>query len=275
MTPAPLVASAETKPRSIRSMSTGDEPGLDDVRADAPDDAAPAVARRAHRRDHRLEIRRRRGSTGSESSKPRTPRPADTASRNPPRSPCSSARPADRCGRRRDRTLRRGISRGSDDYTVGSVELTAVAIVAILPARPSPSHVPQNQHRVPVAVEPVALARPPRGTRRARARGRRTRPPASAATTCGRWKFVSSRRPRWKSKPGIDEDRRVRRARLRRARRRARAASSSARVVVVPTAITRRPSCARAIDRVRGLRARSRTAPDRRRALRRARRAPA
>ena len=46
--PAPLVASAETNPRSIRSISTGDEPGLDHVRAEAPDDAA--IVRRARAR---------------------------------------------------------------------------------------------------------------------------------------------------------------------------------------------------------------------------------
>ena len=40
MTAAPLVAIADTKPRSIRSISDRAEPGLDDVRAEAPDDAA-------------------------------------------------------------------------------------------------------------------------------------------------------------------------------------------------------------------------------------------
>ena len=41
-------ASAETKPRSIRSIEDRRQPGLDDVRAEAPDDS---VARRPRRTD--------------------------------------------------------------------------------------------------------------------------------------------------------------------------------------------------------------------------------
>ena len=60
MTPAPLVASAETKPRSIRSISTGDSPVLITCAPMPQMMPRSAVARRAHRRDHRLEIAPRR-----------------------------------------------------------------------------------------------------------------------------------------------------------------------------------------------------------------------
>ena len=68
MTPAPLVAIADTNPRSIRSISIGPEPGLDHVRAEAPDDAAVAApARRRSRATTALKSAAARMS-GSEST---------------------------------------------------------------------------------------------------------------------------------------------------------------------------------------------------------------
>ena len=56
MRPAPLVASAETKPRRIRSISERRQPGLDHMGAEAPDDRP--LARRASSTavDHRAKI---------------------------------------------------------------------------------------------------------------------------------------------------------------------------------------------------------------------------
>ena len=75
MIPAPLVASAETKPRSIRSISTGDSPVLMTC-APIPH-TMPRPARRASTMAVTTALKSRAASIdGSESRSPGTPDPA-------------------------------------------------------------------------------------------------------------------------------------------------------------------------------------------------------
>ena len=226
--PAPFVASAETNPRSIRSIRTGDEAGLDHVRAEAPDDAAIRRARGANRRDDRLEIRRGEDARQRVEQRPEAAAGAIRRARSPPRSPCSSATPADTCGRPTDRTLRRGISRHEDSNSrdSGSSGFGRESAARDSRTRQRDPSIGRSQL---ATGEPRLLGRSSRqadswsgyesashrrscrtGTAAATASryaaSTRSRP-ANAATSissddAGRWKFVSSPSTTWKRWPG-------------------------------------------------------------------------
>ena len=144
------------------------EPGLDDVRAEAPDHATAAVERGAHRRDDRPEIRRRRGSRAATRATPRIPLPGTYGWRSPRRSPCSRATRADRCARRTDRTLRReasseGLYVGARQRPTSSSNSPNASLAHGLAlgtefGRADVTTPSDDQHRIPVAVEPIALA---------------------------------------------------------------------------------------------------------------------
>ena len=105
---------------------------LDDVRAESPDEPMPACRRRACARRPRGNLRRPARSAAMQSTlRRRSPDPTPAPDRA--RAPCSGDRPADTCGRSRDRTPRRGRACDMLTATCGLLD---------------------HQHRIPVAVEP-------------------------------------------------------------------------------------------------------------------------
>ena len=95
--PAPLVASAETNPRSIRSMRIGERPVFKTC-APKPQ-RMPRSFARARRIAATIALKSAPARIeGIDASSPRRPAPGDTASRNLRRSPCSCATRADTCG---------------------------------------------------------------------------------------------------------------------------------------------------------------------------------